>query len=520
MEQDSSEAKSSFVYTDWLLIRRLAWELNERFRGAKVRDVGELDDGRFALALWSRGTTRLVCIDVFAPTPVVTVEDGELPIAVEPGFVRAAGAALRGTTLTGVRSRKGDRLLRFDFGSRSRFGVEDGYSLLCELVPRFGNIVLLKDPSTGSGQATVVAAAKEFAPSENAIRSVQAGDTYEPPPLRPGKSSPLLDEQTIAQLTEELPHGDVHVYRRDGGLIQAHLVPLPQYAQLRHESAQSLLDVLAEARSSNVHAQQSDRLAKRRRSIERTLNDRERKLRAELAQIDARLREAANRESLREQGEAIYATLHEIPAQDRDAQKDRAAKLFAKYKKVAASIEHLERRRAEVTRTLEDVADLQWELERSGDAELDDVAEAVSALEPAQRQIQRTPSRKRKPLQYLTRAGSRIFVGRTPIENAELTFRVARPDDLWFHVQNQPGAHVILQRDDRQAPPEDDVLSAAALAALHSKAKASPKVTVDYTQRKYVRKRPAAAPGLVFYTHPKSVFVAPVIPDSLSVQPS
>ncbi len=513
MERESSGAKSLGVYTDWLLIRRLAWELNERFRGAKVRDVGQLEDGRFAMALWARGRTSLICIDVFAPTPVVTVEEGDLPIAVEPGFVRTAGAALRGTTLTGVRSRKGDRLLRFDFGSRSRFGVEDGYSLLCELVPRFGNIVLLKGE-------TIVAAAKEFAPAENAVRSVQAGETYEPPPLRPGKSSPLLDEQTIAQLTQQLPHNDLYVYRRDGALVQAHLVPLPQYADLQEERASSLLDVLAEARTSNVHAQQSDRLAKRRRSIERSLTDRERKLRAELAQIDARLREAANRESLREQGEAIYATLHELSPEERDAEKERAAKVFARYKKIAASVEHLERRRAEVARSLEDVADLQWELERSGDAELDDVAEAVNALEPAQRQRQRTPSRKRKPLQYVTRAGSRIFVGRTPIENAELTFRVARPDDLWFHVQNQPGAHVILQRDDREAPPEDDVLTAAALAALHSKAKGSPKVTVDYTQRKHVRKRPSAAPGLVFYTHPKSLFVAPALPGDLQMQAS
>ena len=104
-------------------------------------------------------------------------------------------------------------------------------------------------------------------------------------------------------------------------------------------------------------------------------------------------------------------------------------------------------------------------------------------------------------------------MGRTPIENAELTFRLARPDDLWFHVQNQPGAHVILQRHGREQAPQEDVITAASLAALHSKAKNSPKVTVDYTQRKHVRKRPGAAPGLVFYTHPKSVYVAPASPE-------
>lgn len=494
------------VYTDWILVRRLAHELSQRFKGARVRDVGQLDDGRFALALWKRGAEFLVCADVFAPTPVLTVESGELPIAVEPGFVRAAGAALRGTALTAVLSRRGDRLLRMEFGSRSRFGVEERLALIFELVPRFGNIVLLKGD-------TIVAAAKEFAHSENAVRSIQAGEEYQPPPLRPGKSSPLLSEDQIALLSEHLPEDRLHVYRKDGALVQAHVVELPQFAQLQHEREDALLDVLAEARQTHVHASQSDRLVKRRNALDRALSERERKLRAELAQVDGKLREAGNRESLREEGETIYGTLHEIPQVERNEAKERAANLFAKYKKTTASVAHLERRRAELLEALDDLAHVRWEVGRAADTELDDAAQAVAALDPQHRgAIRHAPARKRKPLQYETPSGSRIYVGRTPVENADLTFRLARPDDLWFHVQNQPGAHVILSRGDKEQPPQEDLVTAASLAALHSKAKNSPKVTVDYTLRKYVRKRPAAAPGLVFYTHPRSLLVAPASP--------
>ena len=495
------------VYSDWFLIRRLALELSQRFKGARVQDVGRLGDGRFALAIWSRGQHSLLCADVFAPTPVITVEGGELPIAAEPGFVRAAGAALRGTTITAILSRRGDRLLRMEFGSRSRFGVEERVALIFELVPRFGNIVLIKAD-------TIVAALKEFAPAENAVRSIQAGDPYEPPPLRRGKASPVLSEAQAEQLEQMLPEDDLHVYRRDGALVQAHLVELPQFADLQHERAPSLLDIFAEARQTNVHAQQSDRLAQQRRSLERTLNEREKKLRSELAQVDGRLRDAQNREHLREEGDRLYATLHEVSAQEQAVAKERAAKLFAKYKKAGASVAHLQRRRTELLEALDDVAQFRWEVERAADADLDDAAQAIAALEPQHRSTPpRAASQKRKPLKYDTPAGSRIYVGRTPLENAEITFRLARPDDLWFHVQNQPGAHVILQRHDRTPAPQSDINAAAALAALHSKAKHSPKVTVDYTQRKYVRKRPGAAPGLVFYTHPKSTYVVPSSPD-------
>ncbi|MFN2448923.1 MAG: NFACT RNA binding domain-containing protein [Candidatus Baltobacteraceae bacterium] len=489
------------MYTDWLLVRRLAWELQQRFAGGRVRDVGQLEDGRFALAVWSHGAAGLLCADAFAGTPVVTIEDRDLPIAVEPGFVRAAGAALRGTTLLSVRSRKDDRLLRLDFGSRSRFGVQDGYSLICELVPRFGNIVLLKEE-------TVVAAAKEFAPADNALRSIQNGDVYEPPPLRAGNATPLLDEAQAASAADVPPDGDLYVYRREGALVQAHVLPLPQFAGFEMTREPSLLALLSEARSGSVHRNQSDRVEKRRRDLQRELGRRAKKARGEFEEVQARLQRAASREALRESGQAIYATLHELPAEAREAQKERASDLFARYKKAASSVAHLQRRGADLQQTLSDLEALQWELERADDAHLDEVAQAVSGSSGAG-ESKRASQRKRKPLQFSTAAGSRIFVGRTPVENADLTFRLARPDDLWFHVQNQPGAHVILQRDDKTAAPQDDILSAAALAAFHSKARNAPKVTVDYTERKHVRKRPAAAPGLVFYTHPRSVLAEP-----------
>jgi hypothetical protein len=89
--------------------------------------------------------------------------------------------------------------------------------------------------------------------------------------------------------------------------------------------------------------------------------------------------------------------------------------------------------------------------------------------------------------------------------------RVARPNDLWFHARGTPGAHVILQRDDRQEPPREDIELAAALAAGHSRARGSGKVPVDYVLRKHVRKRPDAPPGLVFYTNAQTITVEPLL---------
>ncbi|HEX5275290.1 MAG TPA: NFACT RNA binding domain-containing protein [Candidatus Rubrimentiphilum sp.] len=485
--------------TDAALIARLALEIAGRFGGARVRDAGQLGDGRFALALWRKGRTQLLCADVFAPTPLITIEDGELPIAAEPGFVRAAGAALRGKSLTAARSIAGERILELQFASQSRFGVPESYDLIYELVPRFGNVIVAKG-------GIVVAALKEFRRSGKAARSVRPGIAYEPPPARVGKAATHFAEEPSAEAIRE---NDLYVYRdAAGSLLQAHVVPLTGLDGAACERAPSLIELMPELRA--THPTPSEPGAgedKARTGAQRLLEDRARKLSAELARVEAALAVSAERDDLRARGDAIYGGLHELAPAERQAAKDEAAAVFARYKKAGTAAAHLARRRAAVRNNLDEVEELRWELERAGHDQVREILELVKPRGAAPGPKSRP--RKRAPMQGVTPGGTRVYAGRSPAENAELTFRTARPNDLWFHARGQPGAHVILQRDDRAAPGEDDIRIAAELAALHSKGGNGAKVTVDYTQRKHVRKRPGAAPGLVFYTEAASLVVEP-----------
>jgi predicted ribosome quality control (RQC) complex YloA/Tae2 family protein len=456
--------------TDPDVIRRLAREIEDAFRGAKARDVGLLPDGRTAIELWSRGERVLLAIDIFFSPPIVTVEREELPIAAEPGFVRALGAALRGTVLQGASSRKNDRLLRLTFGTRSRFGVHDSVELYIELVPRFGNIVLVKGD-------VIVAATKEFPPADNAKRSIQVGSRYEFPPLIASPRAPSMD------------------FPEDRSVLAA----LRTFRERAHSDTRTQRD------------------QQRRRALLKRLDQREKKIRDELAAVAAKRSAAMTRESLREEGDAIYASLHETAShEEREEAKSRAVALFARYKKLSASLRHLEEREASLTRTLEGVEELRWEAERAAEAvDLEDVELAAAQLDPRRQQLNGPPPKRRKraPLEIRTAHGSRILVGRSPTENAELTFHVARPNDLWFHTQAVPGAHVILQRTDRTDPPQEDIARAASLAAHFSKAHAGGSVPVEYTRRKYVRAQRDAAPGLVWYTDFKTITVKPEGPE-------
>jgi hypothetical protein len=110
---------------------------------------------------------------------------------------------------------------------------------------------------------------------------------------------------------------------------------------------------------------------------------------------------------------------------------------------------------------------------------------------------------------YLTSGGLEVRVGRSARHNDELTFHHSAPGDIWLHARSVPGSHVILRWRFQDAPPARDLLEAATLAALYSKARSSALVPVDWTRRKHVRKPRGAAPGAVIPQQVKTLFVEP-----------
>lgn len=95
-------------------------------------------------------------------------------------------------------------------------------------------------------------------------------------------------------------------------------------------------------------------------------------------------------------------------------------------------------------------------------------------------------------------------IGRNSTQNAYLTHTLAQKDDMWFHVKNAPGAHVVVSTDKLT---EAVIRKAAMLAAYHSSMKHSSSIPVDYTLIKYVKKIPGVPGYQVSYTHHKTIFI-------------
>jgi predicted ribosome quality control (RQC) complex YloA/Tae2 family protein len=109
---------------------------------------------------------------------------------------------------------------------------------------------------------------------------------------------------------------------------------------------------------------------------------------------------------------------------------------------------------------------------------------------------------------FISSDGLAIYVGRNARENDELTFGLAKSDDLWLHARGTPGSHVLVRLEKGNDPPPETVRDAATLALLYSDLKKSGKGDVIYTRRKWVKKAKGQSPGSVTVTQEKSLHVS------------
>lgn len=251
----------------------------------------------------------------------------------------------------------------------------------------------------------------------------------------------------------------------------------------------------------------------------------------------ADLLKCKDRETLRIYGELLKANLHAVPKgasyidvqnyYDPQLQNIRiplnsaigpaaqAQKYFKDYKKTYTAEQTLSGLIEESERELVYLYSVFDALTRAGSVEelgdIKDELEAEGYLRSSKGNGKKKPSSGKKKsgfLKFTSSDGFHIFVGRNNRQNDELTLHTASKDDIWLHVKDIPGSHVIIAADGKEVP-ERAVAEAAMLAAFHSKAKDSSSVPVDYCQVRRVKKPAKAKPGMVIYEGNSTIYVTP-----------
>ena len=114
------------------------------------------------------------------------------------------------------------------------------------------------------------------------------------------------------------------------------------------------------------------------------------------------------------------------------------------------------------------------------------------------------------PLHFISCDGYDIYVGKNNYQNEEVSFKLGSGNDWWFHAKNMPGSHVIV-KNGGNALSDEGFEEAGRLAAFYSGGRLAPKVEIDYTLKKNLKKPAGAKPGFVVYYTNYSLMAKPDI---------
>lgn len=189
---------------------------------------------------------------------------------------------------------------------------------------------------------------------------------------------------------------------------------------------------------------------------------------------------------------------------------ENAQAYYKRYNKFKRAVGEIQQQQTEAQELLTYLQSLEVSLETaSTKGEIAEIKQEIIGLGLLPRPRKKQPSQSRStPLKVVLTPETFLYIGKNNRQNDEVTFKLGRGSDLWFHAKNIPGSHVILKTTLPQ-PRQEDILAAAQLAAGYSKGRSADRVPVDYTEKRLVKKPSGAKPGFVIYTGQTTLYVKP-----------
>ena len=340
---------------------------------------------------------------------------------------------------------------------------------------------------------------------------------------------------------EHLGHPRPYYYALpDGTPKQFAFCPIREYGECKEgASFGALLDMYYTVRD------RKDAMRQKSQAVRKTVQNLCTRITRKLAIQEKELEATFDRERLRQLGDIVTANIHrivkgqtmvrcedfydeemkeiDIPISPILSPQQNAAKFYKDYAKLKNAEKELTKQIALGEEELHYLKSVLEELSR---------AETEAELEEIRRELQdggyikadagrkRMKQQKVAPMRFESTDGYPIYVGRNNRQNDELTFKLARKDDIWCHASKVHGSHVIISCGGTK-PPDDTITQAAQLAAYYSETTAGQNIPVDVTPVKQVKKLPGAKPGMVIYHTYRTVIANPykeIVVDALNAE--
>ena len=539
---------------DGFFLHHMTAELRANLEGGRIQKINQPFEQEIVLNIRSNRQSHKLLLSAHSILGRVQLTQTEFTNPNVPNtFTMILRKYLQGAVIEEIKQLENDRILEFSVSNKDEIGDHIQAALIVEIMGKHSNIILVD-----KSEQKIIEAIKHVGFSQNSYRTILPGSTYIRPPETHSLNPYTVSDEKLFEIlsTQELsPKNLQQIFQGLGRDTASELASHLQTDRLKNfraffdqathpsltdksyaalpfanspenqphfESLSSLLDFYYQDKA------ERDRVAKQANELIKRVASELEKNRKKLIKQEQELADTETAELVRQKGELLTTYLHQVPndqpsvrldnyytGQDLEIELDvtltpsqNAQRYFKKYQKLKEAVKHLTNLIEETKATIVYLESVDTMLGQASLAEIDEIREELIETGYLKRRHREKIHKRQKPERYLPTDGKTIIlVGKNNLQNDELTFKMAKKGELWFHAKDIPGSHVVIT--DNLDPSDEVKTDAAELAAYFSKARHSNLVQVDMIEAKKLHKPTGGKPGFVTYRGQKTLRVTP-----------
>ena len=537
---------------DGFFLHHMVEELRRELVNGRIQKINQPFEQELVLQIRSNRQSHRLLLSAHPVFGRIQLTQTTFENPAQPStFIMVLRKYLQGALIESIEQVENDRIVEMTVSNKNEIGDHIQATLIIEIMGKHSNILLVDKSSH-----KILEVIKHVGFSQNSYRTLLPGSTYIAPPsteslnpftIKDEKLFEILQTQettaknlqslfqglgrdTANELERILVSEKLSTFRNFFNqetkpcLTETSFSPVP-FANQVEEPFASLSDLLDTYYKDKA---ERDRVKQQASELIRRVENELQKNRHKLKKQEKELLATDNAEEFRQKGELLTTFLHQVP-NDQDqvildnyytnqpitialdkalTPSQNAQRYFKRYQKLKEAVKYLTDLIEETKVTILYLESVETVLNQAGLEEIAEIREELIQTGFIRRRQREKIQKRKKPEQYLASDGKTIiYVGRNNLQNEELTFKMARKEELWFHAKDIPGSHVVISGN---LDPSDEVKTdAAELAAYFSQGRLSNLVQVDMIEVKKLNKPTGGKPGFVTYTGQKTLRVTP-----------
>ena len=543
---------------DGFFLHHMVEELRTELLNGRIQKINQPFEQELVLQIRSNRQSHRLLLSAHPVFGRIQLTETTFENPAQPStFIMVLRKYLQGAVIESIEQIENDRIVEITVSNKNEIGDDIQATLIIEIMGKHSNILLVDKSSH-----KILEVIKHIGFSQNSYRTLLPGATYIAPPSTESLNPFTIKNEKLFEIlqTQELKAKNLQTLFQGLGRDTANeletllvsdklsnfrnffkqetkscltdksfsCVPFSNTIDDHFSSLSQLLDTFYKDKA------ERDRVKQQASELIRRVENELQKNRQKLKKQEKELLATENAEEFRQKGELLTTFLHQVP-NDQDqvildnyytnqpitialdkalTPNQNAQKYFKRYQKLKEAVKYLTELIEETKATILYLESVETVLNQAGLDEIAEIREELIQTGFIRRRQREKIQKRKKPEKYLASDGKTIIlVGRNNLQNEELTFKIARKEELWFHAKDIPGSHVVISGN---LNPSDEVkTNAAELAAYYSKGRLSNLVQVDMIEVKKLNKPTGGKPGFVTYTGQKTLRVTP---DSEKIQ--